>query len=183
MKKALLFILLSAFTLTSFAQNEHLKFQGISIDGSISSFHQKLITKGWEHSELGTKELNADGRVYDGKYFGQKASLYVFYTPGSKTVYSVQVVINIDDEAKLSFKADELKNLFMKKYESSNSNTSTDEEGDPETWIFVPKESGESFVGGICIQEKRFGFDYVLIIDFMDNNNFNKKTDEMISDL
>lgn len=46
MKKILLSFVFGLFGLSALAQVEHLKFMGISLDGSISDFHNALVAKG-----------------------------------------------------------------------------------------------------------------------------------------
>ncbi|MCQ2274936.1 MAG: hypothetical protein MJZ86_09110 [Bacteroidales bacterium] len=183
MKKALLFILLSAFALTSFAQKEHLKFQGIPIDGSISSFNQKVASKGWTYDSFLTKNAPMACNVYKGKYFSREATMAAYYTTQTKTVFRVRVIINISTKNTMESVANELKNLLKKKFENSTLETTTSDEDYPLTIIYIPNASGDTLVGAISILEKDYLSDYTLIIDFEDVINSEKDSDEKLSDL
>ena len=65
------------------ANVSHLKFQGIPITGSLKSFGQKLLQKGYKHDGPGNSE------TFTGKYMGRKVRLYVKQHEG--TVFSVEV--------------------------------------------------------------------------------------------
>ena len=49
MKKCLLLTILTVFCTIAFAQTEHMKFKGIPMTGSLTSFVEKLKTKGYSY--------------------------------------------------------------------------------------------------------------------------------------
>ena len=65
------------------ANVSHLKFQGIPITGSMKSFCQKLLQKGYKYESPNLS------KTLTGKYMGRKVRLYVHQHEG--TVYSVEV--------------------------------------------------------------------------------------------
>ena len=65
------------------ANVSHLKFQGIPITGSMKSFCQKLLQKGYKYESPNLS------KTLTGKYMGRKVRLYVHHHEG--TVYSVEV--------------------------------------------------------------------------------------------
>ena len=65
------------------ANVSHLKFQGIPITGSMKSFGQRLLQKGYKHDTPGNSE------TFTGKYMGRKVRLHVYQYEG--TVFSVEV--------------------------------------------------------------------------------------------
>lgn len=78
MKKIILIFLFSIFSLNINAQS-HLQFMGIEIDGALSSFTQKLSSKGF------IKKCNVgDGAVMTGTFTGKPVDVYIFVTAKSK---------------------------------------------------------------------------------------------------
>lgn len=83
MKKIFILMLFAVMAIGVQAQ-EHLKFQGIPIDGTFSQFEAKLNAKGWVYDYE-----SEDARVYDGVFGGMNGWLYLHRTPKSKKIYSV----------------------------------------------------------------------------------------------
>ena len=80
---------------TAFAINaqEHLSFKGIPIEGSISTFCQKLKAKGLTqvHSEDNI-------RLFTGDFTGRGATIGVIADQSGKNVFSVVVLLSKSDE-------------------------------------------------------------------------------------
>lgn len=91
MKKLLIatIILALLFSVSSFAQDSHLKFKGIPIDGNYVTFAQKLIQKGFRQVE------EADyGVVLKGSFMAKPdVTVVVYANPVSKVVSSVAACI------------------------------------------------------------------------------------------
>ena len=81
-------IILFMATLCCYSQN-HMKFMGLSIDGHVDSFSQKLISKGF------SKENGDVPNAYclAGKFYDEEAHIQVNYDPSNHIVYSVSVYI------------------------------------------------------------------------------------------
>lgn len=93
-------------------QNPHLEFMGSPIDGSISSFVEKLEQKCF------TKEKVEDNVVtMSGKFVGKNCELYVMCTPVSKIATKVSLYLP-KDESLCSLKADykKYKEMYTTKY-------------------------------------------------------------------
>ena len=76
-------------TLGTIAQQEHLKFMGIPIDGKVWDFKRKIEKKGFEYV---TQFSN--GYCFKGVFTGKEARVFVLYENSTKKVYGVGV--NID---------------------------------------------------------------------------------------
>ncbi len=80
-----------------FAQSvfaEHLKFEGIPIEGSITEFQNKLAIKGIKINTNRSNDLPAGQRAYDGKSLGYKAEIVVYYNRKTKDVYKVKAIVS-----------------------------------------------------------------------------------------
>ena len=91
MKKAIVTFFALALFCTVSAQ--HLKFEGIPIDGSITNFQNQLSTKGISINSAKSKDAPVGQRVFNGKFQGYNSEITVFYGRKSKVVYKVKVVI------------------------------------------------------------------------------------------
>lgn len=111
MKKFILIVLLSIFAITMNAQ-EHLSFKGIPIEGSITTFCQKLKAKGLTqvHSEDNI-------RLFVGDFTGRDATIGVVADQTGKNVFSVVVILPKNDEWNTLVNTyDYYKELYTEKY-------------------------------------------------------------------
>ena len=104
MKKYFLFIFCFSCSLVLFAQNEHLSFMDIPIDGTITEFHAKLREKGISHDAKGSSELPIGKRKFKGKFEEERCDIEVSYIPSSKIVYQVKVFVYYDDRIDFAIK-------------------------------------------------------------------------------
>ncbi len=87
MKHLLLTLTLTLLTLTVAAQTDHLKFNGIPIDGTLQTFTTALRQKGFTY--LGTE----DGTAFlKGTFTGRQVDVAVFTSKATGKVYRVGVV-------------------------------------------------------------------------------------------
>ena len=93
MKKVVLLTISVLITVISYAQQEHLKFMGIELDGTITEFQTKLLAKGLTISP-DSKQYPTGIRVYKGVFSGENADILVWYNPRSKVVYRAKAVIS-----------------------------------------------------------------------------------------
>jgi hypothetical protein len=116
MKRFLSFFVALVLTLGVMAQTQHLKFQGIPLNGTISAFHQKLVAKGFKHDAVLSKGLAVGSRAFSGVCFGKKCIVGVYYIPKTKLVYSVGVIIQYDDEDVQYADFEKINEALAKKY-------------------------------------------------------------------
>ena len=111
MKKSI-FVLVALFLgLTSMAQ-EHLSFKGISIEGSMESFCEKLADKGFT-------ELGNDGNttLFTGDFTGRNATVGVISDDDGENVYSVVVLFDSSGEWNVLVSTYKYyKDLYTRKY-------------------------------------------------------------------
>lgn len=111
MKQLIISLCVMLATLTGNAQ-EHLSFKGIPIEGSISTFCQKLKAKGLTqvHSEDNI-------RLFTGDFTGRDATIGVIADQTGKNVFSVVVLLPKSDEWNTLVNTYEYyKDLYTEKY-------------------------------------------------------------------
>lgn len=114
MKKCILLLMVSLFTLTSFSQTEHMKFMGIPIDGPLKNFCSQLKKKGFVRDPYETK--HKDSRIYIGEFAGHNSKVFVYSDSKSDNVHSVIVNISSFEEDIAFIIYKNLKELLIEKY-------------------------------------------------------------------
>lgn len=111
MKKLFLTLIISFIAVCGYAQ-EHLSFKGIPIEGSITSFCQKLKAKGL------TQQHSKDNmRLFTGDFTGCEATIGVIADQNGKDVFSVVVLFPSTKEwNQLVSTYDYYKDLYTEKY-------------------------------------------------------------------
>lgn len=146
-------------SLSLFCNAQHLMLNDISIDGDIGSFSSNLSEKGF------TKWYkNADSAIekwFVGKYSSYDAILVVNATPISKTTYSLQMMLEFDNDSALNVAEQYLKEKLKSDYKAKNRKTHGD------AWIIKTKE------GEISIYKNKH-YKPSLSILFQDFKNFKK---------
>lgn len=120
----------------SFAQNEHLKFAGIPLDGTITQFHQKLIAKGYTIDKDANSKDNV--RRYKGTFAGEQCDIAIFFDEHTKIVYRAKVLISELSEEIAEQKYSSMKSRLIKKYDESSSLHTTGERDGLETFSIIP---------------------------------------------
>lgn len=111
MKRISVILMVFIVTICAMAQ-EHLSFKGIPIEGSMTTFCQKLKTKGL--TKIGTDN---NITLFVGDFTGRQATIGVGATDDGKSVHSVVVFFNPSDEWKnLVNTYDYYKELYTRKY-------------------------------------------------------------------
>lgn len=103
----LVFAVFASYGQSIVAKN-HLEFMGISIDGSLDNFVEKLKGKGFTlQSDYGTEA------VLEGKFTGKTAEIIVYSTPRTSTV--CRVAVKFDNQGPANWDMLELQYLDSKK--------------------------------------------------------------------
>lgn len=180
MKKNLLSIALALVTTFAFAQNSHLKFMGIELDGSITDFQSKLYAKGFKNSKLPFDKKNGI-RIYDGTFMGEDATVVVFYNERSKQVRSAKPVIEKYGKIHIQDLFDEIEDKLDIKYGAENRETELVED----QYLHEFKKTTYTLENGfIILSAFSVGYsdigDFYLQIEYADKlNNFRNTQDEM----
>ena len=113
--KKLLFLFLSVIAFYSaYAQQEHLTFKGIPIDGQAGPFVEKLKQQGFT-----VKQTLKDGDVVmDGIFANNDCEIFILVTPKTKTIWKIGIFNKrkYTNWSSIKMDYDELKNLYTQKY-------------------------------------------------------------------
>lgn len=111
MKKLLIALVLGCFAICGFAQ-EHLSFKGIPITGSMTTFCQKLKTKGF--TQIGSE---GNIRLFNGDFTGRKATVGAVAADNGQDVFAVAVFFDETDSWNTLVNTYEhYKDLYTEKY-------------------------------------------------------------------
>ncbi len=116
MKRIFIFLFMCILNAATFAQDEHLSFMDIPIDGTISEFQAKLKEKGVRHDVKGSAELPVGRRMFKGIVEGKKSDIIVSYTKTTKTVYHVKVFMTFDDGDQSHYKFYMLHDILKREF-------------------------------------------------------------------
>ena len=96
MKRFLTFLCCLLIAVASFAQNanQHLKFMGVPINGSITQFQAKLVAKGCSYNQTESAQSANGCRIFYGTLIGNKVRICVFYNTLTKSVYRVKAIMD-----------------------------------------------------------------------------------------
>lgn len=185
-------IFLSAF----FINAEHLKFMGIPINGTISTFQTKLLAKGFKISKDNNAIPNGV-RGFTGVFAGKDCEIGVYYNLRTKLVYQVRVIEYCYSLDNAHQEFNYFKNLLDKKYTDNviNSDMIDDDEiGEYEycIWTFQPpvKENDKpvgiinlSIFEGDCDADEYDCVPYAITLDYADVINGTKNENDNLNDL
>ena len=113
MRTKLLCLMLLLASLSMFAE-EHLKFKGVELNGSLQEFVSQMKAQGFTF-----KEEFANGAIMEGTFMGySNCELFIGVTPNSKIVRSVSVYLPAEKNSWYSLKSDYTKSVeaFTNKY-------------------------------------------------------------------
>jgi len=125
MRKILFLIVLMAAAQGIVAQEDHLTFKGLPIDGSCEDFMEALISKGFRYQN--TSKTKRDN-IMVGPFAG-KANAVVRIFPASETIdVTSRILVAFEEEAvwqKLTATFSHLKKFYVEKYGSPSDSLET----------------------------------------------------------
>ena len=154
--------------------NEHMKFMGIPLDGTINTFQSKLVAKGMTPNVSMNKILPIGGRAFDGYFAGYKATILVAYEKKTKVVYGAKVCISVTNEDDLEEKYNEFKDLIKSKYDGEEK---IEEINGREVYTVVIESGIITLVASVDIDG------YSLQLTYCDYENSMKYIDSQLDDI
>ncbi|MBR3445155.1 MAG: hypothetical protein IKH14_04715 [Prevotella sp.] len=184
MKKIFLFlslVVIVACPMSAQTSDDHMKFIGIPLDGTITQFQQKLLAKGYTIRKDVNAILPIGTRAFKGTFIGRKANIAVYYDETSKIVYAAKAYFDDLTENRAKEELENVKELLEQKY--------------PDAYIseleenHLPKISLLTFIGTIQIYIQKsesflsYPYIYSLHIQYNDIKNSAKHEDNIMDDL
>jgi len=165
---------------------EHLKFMGIPLDGTINQFHAKLTAKGMVSDVTLNKKLDVGCRAFKGSFSGEKAQIYVYYDEYSKIVYRAKAVITSTEESISEYNYNHFINMLSDKYSYAESDKGR-QNGYETTSFLVPnlnEAATYKYMGVIAVyRDSYFSFSYSVHVDYSDTINKVKHENRNMDDL
>ena len=191
MKTLIKSLILFIGILTAISANaQHLEFMGIPLNGTIANFQSRLLKKGCRIMKNNSR-YPVGIRGFNGVFAGDKADIFVYYNPKTQIVYQARVAIDCDgDKEEANNLFNRYKDLLYKKYgEVSLTSDMLDEQKEFEYSFMVlqpPIQEGSKLLGGIIVSIKdlqTYPWNYKVVIDYTDIDNFSKNEKSEIDDL
>lgn len=163
------------------AQNGHLKFMGIPLNGTINQFQQKLIAKGVKpYADFNELAQDEPVRYFSGNFAGNKALIKIKYNNKTKIVWGAMVLIEYTDSKYADSQLDYYKKKLLSKYPYSKEENVL-KNGIPTIMISVvdPKD----FLGFIYLYTVKGSTKVNLILNYKDYSNTEANEKENLKDL
>ena len=121
MKRIQLLLICLLIAIVTYAQNnEHIKFMGIPVTGTITQFQAKLVAKGCTYNKALSSTMSSATRAFKGTFAGKKAIIFVYYDSKTKIVYRIKAVIDKLSEDIADQEYAKIKQLLSMKYGEDN---------------------------------------------------------------
>ena len=201
MKRFITFLCCLLIAVASFAQNanQHLKFMGVPINGTIAQFQSKLVAKGCTYDKVASSTIEKGCRAFNGVLVGNKVEIYVYYNTQTNIVYRAKAVVSGISEEIADQSYSKIKKLLSQKYDYMSEGTKDDKEccyffsvKNPDEDIDFNNISNLSEVasGEIDLfitkddeEWRRSPFNFNLHIDYTDAINKEKNDNSMLDEL
>ena len=190
MKRILFTAVAVLMAISLYAQDAHLKFKGIPIDGNYKEFAQKLIQKDFKQIEVSN-----DGIVLKGNFMATPGVMVVVYPdPTSKAVSMVSAMIETGDSwAQIEGKYYDVIETYKEKYGEPTEHVEefTTEVYNSDSWRKNALQDGqcnyktywETEGGRIVISPTYFNFNYYIVCAYVDEQNVKALRKTIIDDI
>lgn len=150
MKKLIVLFMLLMLLSSGYAQ--HLKFEGIPIDGSITNFQKQLSSKGININNTKSKDAPIGQRIFNGRFHGYNSEITVFYGRKSKVVYKVEVVIVSKKKEVIQNILDKTLETIEKKYLYTTDHSVNDATNMIFRYCILPSKYSEQTIGLVQVR-------------------------------
>ncbi len=188
MKRFIITVVAILMAVTLNAQDVHLKFKGIPLDGDYKVFAQKLIQKGFKQLDA-----TADGILLSGNFMAIPDVIVLVYPdPASKAVSMVSAMIKAGDSwSAIENKYQSIVSTYKEKYGEPSGHV---EEFDSDSTDFARliqirenrgnyKSIWETIGGRIVITHVYFNYDYYISCTYVDEQNERALHQTIIDDI
>lgn len=191
MKKILLTLCCMLFAIATIAQtNNHIKFMGIPLTGTIAQFQAKLVAKGCTYNKVASSSISNGTRAFKGTFVGNKVDIYVYYDIKTKIVYRTKAVVSGVSEDFAEQEYSKMKDLLSQKYGSDSEDMYVGTKDGKESVSFISANDDGETNGSIDLfitQDEetwvRAPFNYNLHIDYNDRINTNKHENQQLDEI
>lgn len=156
---------------------QHLKFMGIPLDGTVDNFALKLKAKGVTYDAAKSKTAGPGNRVFNGTFVGEDAEIVVFYNNKSKIVYGAAVELQYSTVETAHTPFVNLTEQLQQKYHNAKYRANRDSDGDANGVAFdIPDKTGTKRIGVILqtLNVSDSGYGCSIWLMYTDIDNFQK---------
>ena len=177
--KKIISLLFALCVCLSLSAQDHMKFMGIPLNGTIDNFTLKLKAKGVIYDAAKSKALSPGSKFYNGLFMGEKATFVVFFNTKSKVVFGVMVDLSYSSTELAYTPFKNIAEQLLKKYPKAVFEANKDSEGDVNGLTFsIPDEADTKRIG-IIIQtlypsESSLDNKCLINLTYTDVDNFQK---------
>lgn len=149
MKKIISILFVLCLCMAASAQ-QHMKFMGIPLDGTVDNFALKLKAKGISYDAVKSKAMGPGGKFYNGTFMGEKATFMVFFNAKSRVVFGVSVEMSYTSVELAHVPFVNISEQLLKKYPKAIYEANKDSNGDTNGVTFhIPNEAETERIGVI----------------------------------
>lgn len=131
---------------------QHMKFMGIPLDGTIDNFALKLKAKGVTYDAAKSKAAGQGIRVFNGTFVGENAMIAVYYNSKSKIVYGAAVELQYSTVESAHTPFANLTEQLQQKYPNAKYRANRDSDGDANGVAFDIPDKTETKRIGVILQ-------------------------------
>lgn len=178
MKKIISVLFALCLCMAASAQ-QHMKFMGIPMDGSIDNFTLKLKAKGVTYDAVKSRAMGPGGKFYNGTFMGEKATFMVFFNAKSRVVFGVSVELSYSSVELAHVPFVNIAEQLLKKYPKAVYEANKDSNDDTNGVTFhIPNEAETERIG-VIIQTLNKSQSYLkddctISLMYTDVDNFQK---------
>lgn len=156
---------------------QHMKFMGIPLDGTIDNFALKLKAKGVTYDAAKSKAAGQGIRVFNGTFVGENAMIAVYYNSKSKIVYGAAVELQYSTVESAHTPFANLTEQLQQKYPNAKYRANRDSDGDANGVAFDIPDKTETKRIGVILQTLNVsdsGYGCSIWLMYTDVDNFQK---------
>ena len=182
MNRLITIVLALVLTLGAHAQDEHMTFVGIPINGTIDQFQQKLISKGFTVNKDINKYLPKGTRAFEGTFMGKKSEIAIYYDTKTNIVYSAKAMYSELTAESVDETYDYIQKNLKEKYKPGVNNSEEKIEKGLKTFTLLT-ESGQIILWQTKNDDSILSNIYTLHLQYRDYNNGIKHEQNNLDDL
>ena len=185
MKKIISVLFALCLCMAASAQ-QHMKFMGIPLDGTIDDFSMKLRSKGVTYDAAESKAAGKGIRKFCGTFMGEKATFTVFYNYKSKIVFSAVAELYYPTVESAHTPFVNLNDQLQQKYPDATCKEYTGPDGKTDGLAFdIFDETGDNRIGFILqtLRVPSSGYGISICLTYTDTDNLMKSEKILSEDL
>lgn len=165
---------------------QHMKFMGIPLDGTIDDFTMKLKDKGVTYDAAESKAAGKGIRKFCGTFMGEEATFTVFYNYKSKIVFSAVAELYYPTVESAHTPFVNLNDQLQQKYPDATCKEYTGPDGKTDGLAFdIFDETGDNRIGFILqtLRVPSSGYGISICLTYTDTDNLMKSEKILSEDL